>query len=594
MVNLTPWKRKTKKSGITSLIPSEITGRRSTVLACPRCGSPVSLGAKTCRHCGFEIEAVGSEVRALICPFCGGKISREKKICLHCGRPVEITRDGRVALAVCSFCSASLPRAMAFCQYCGNPNPQVSRGDVINCRLCGGAYDKHFECPFCHGKGKLGYTSPPTKIGAVGNKISSAGQAVGGSLLVGATAAGKGAAYGGEKMGVFGGHLSNLAQPFSRNVCPYCHSPTIEVKAGNSIRHMCTRDSCPYSHPKRCPICQEESLEIDPTNKKIFCTNEHCPTNTGLEEEVEEHIKKLNSHVSEHGIKGERLDKHHSKRVFRTAIIMALGAAPMIFPGGMAGVMFLFGIWSFALEMFFSHRPKDQIAMGWKGMSRSMIICFFAAGFFLMGFPLITLVVILFGYYTLPSGIAEHDKYKQFLGIFRTAFAIALVFLSFIALGGPPQFKISLGLFVFAYLFTIPIKRGGEQLEALTFVVSSTVAMGFGLFALGNINPSVLFGFGIIAAGLWLYTIFKLTEIKGKEKEESEDKKEAAKEDEEEEIEKQKEEDREYADQMESFIERTGGAAATDAATEVGGPAGGIFAEMARREIEEEEKKKKK
>jgi len=328
---------------------------------------------------------------------------------------------------------------------------------------------------------------------------------------------------------IFGGSISKGAgigsTVFSKNVCPYCHSPTIEVKVGKDTRHMCSRDSCPYSHPKKCPICREESLDIDTNTKKTFCTNEKCGTNTGDEEKAQENIKKLESHVSDYGIKGERLEEHHKDAVWRTALVMMLGVIPMIFPGGMAGIMFLLGIWSLALEFYFPAKVKHEGSMIFKGFSRVGTIVFFTLGFFFFGQPLLSLGMLLLGYYSLPSGIADHDKYRKFLGLFRTCFAIGLVALSIVALGGPMNFRMSLAAFVFAFLFSIPSKKG-EAFEALIFVFASIAGMALGLYALGTAlsSPMILFGFGIVAAGLVMYAISKLPWLEEKNKEEIEDK----------------------------------------------------------------------
>lgn len=285
------------------------------------------------------------------------------------------------------------------------------------------------------------------------------------------------------------------SSPFSKNVCPYCHSPTIEI-AG---RHYCSRDGCPYHHPTACPLCGA-LLSLDEQKGELICPDKDC--------EFHKDPSKLHSHVKNagYGVKEERLTKTHKKRVLRTAFTMVFGAIPMIFPGGTAGLSFALGVWALALEMFFPSKPRDDISMVWKGLGRFSNIGLFALGFNFLNSPLAALFMLLLGYYSLPSGISELLTYKKFLGVLRTILALALSGLTVVALGGPPEFKMSLAAFIFAYLFTIPGK-GLEVVESFIFIIAFIIGMILALGSLGALgNMSILFGFILIASGLFFYT----------------------------------------------------------------------------------------
>ena len=302
----------------------------------------------------------------------------------------------------------------------------------------------------------------------------------------------------------FGSSMKSL---FSKNVCPFCHAPTIEIKG----RHFCSRPGCIYNVPRNCPWCGEIlSLE----GKEFKCSNNNCLSNKNDDEH-----KKFQEHMLDSGyaVRGERIEQIHKSRVLRTAIIMAAGAIPLIFPGGFAGICFMLSIWSLALEFFFPSEPRREFSMIFKSFGRLFAIILMGAGFYLLNFQFVSLFVLLIGYYSFPSGVGEHSVYKKYMGIYRTIFSIILAFLTLTSLGGPLFFRISLALFIFSFTFSLPLEEGdvGERIEGIVFFAVASAATFIGILALGGVGVQVAFvGFIIIFIGLLFYFIHSLEELR--------------------------------------------------------------------------------
>jgi len=237
---------------------------------------------------------------------------------------------------------------------------------------------------------------------------------------------------------------------------------------------------------------------------KYICSNPNCPY-SGIER------------------KAEHIEKMHSSKISRSAIFMALGVIPLIFPGGTAGLVFMFGIWAMVLDLYFPHKPRgNKAAMFLKGFGKTISYLLFAFGFFLLNLIFPSLIILFLGYYSFPSGIADIEGYNIVQGGFKSIMAIIMAAFTFMFLGGPGDFKLVLTLLIVAFFFTIP-SAVGEIVTLVIFVSASIVALFLGAGLLGA-PPQSIIGLVLIVVSLLFYMFSKLGEKEKQQKEEREEK----------------------------------------------------------------------
>ena len=102
-------------AGIGMMMPGMIAGAMGgagrataaagTSVACPKCQTLVSEGAKFCGSCG-------TAMAVSVCPKCGAAVAAGARFCGNCG--------ASLAAATCPKCSAAVAPGAKFCGTCGN------------------------------------------------------------------------------------------------------------------------------------------------------------------------------------------------------------------------------------------------------------------------------------------------------------------------------------------------------------------------------------------------------------------------------------------------------------------------------------------
>jgi hypothetical protein len=233
-----------------------------------------------------------------------------------------------------------------------------------------------------------------------------------------------------------------------------------------------------------CATCGAPLIE---ENGKYRCRGKYCP-------------------LSGYRHDKEYVERMHRRRIMRLAIGMILSIIPLIFPGGPAGLAFMFGIWCLAFEFYFPFKPQDTMVMWLKGIARFSAIFSVTGGFYLLKLYFLAIIALAIAYFTLPTGIAEIPQrlYNMVLGGIRTAIAVLLAISIGIFIGGPAELRWSLALFTAAFFITIP-SFWGELFGEFIFIAFASGAIVSGIIALGA--EPVLIGVIIIIIGLIIYGI---------------------------------------------------------------------------------------
>ncbi len=175
-----------------------------------------------------------------------------------------------------------------------------------------------------------------------------------------------------------------------------------------------------------------------------------------------------------------------------------------------SGLAFMAGIWALAFEMYFPHHPMTPAAQLAKSALRGASLGLFAVGFYFTGIYSLVILLLIIGYFSLPSGTsAAADSYTKILGGVRSILAvgIGLAILILPLFGGPFEMKIALALFGWAFFITIPAIPD-KYMEPVFFLLAM-IGLFVGLGVLGfsffsGFNPLVLVG---ILGGLSIFFV---------------------------------------------------------------------------------------